>query len=146
MSVDAKRLAQFLCEAQALRDRLGETRLPIEEHDAWVDRMNAYFAEQSAEEYAGRLSDFSGMTFYGDGSERSRMSHSIDGRSRRLHEFMAEVQGSQTPPLNVQPPSSTESPIFILKPTFFGFGIDLRAAWTKVCKWLRPSSGNADSS
>lgn len=144
MSVDPKRLAQFLLDAQALRNRIGETPLPIEEHNAWVDRMNSYFTEQNAEEYVVRLGDFSGMKFYGDGSERSRMSNSIDGRSRRLHEFIAEIQGSRTPPPRVQQPSSTENPIFILKPSFFGFGIDLRAGWRKVSKWLKPSSRNAE--
>jgi hypothetical protein len=124
-----------------LRKRVAEIPLPIAEHNAWVDRMNAYFAEQNAEEYAVRLSDFSGMTFYGDGSERSRMSNSIDGRSRRLHEFIAEIHGSRSQS-QVQP-SSPENPIFILKPSFFGFGIDLRAGWRKIAKWLKPSAGNA---
>jgi hypothetical protein len=138
MTVDPKRLGQFLREAQALRKRVGETSLPIEDHNAWVDRMSAYFAEQDAEEYAVRLGDFSGMTFYGDVSERSKMLKSIDGRSRRLHEFISELHGTQTPSRGQQPPP-TDNPILILKPTFFGFGIDLRAGWRKVAKWLRPA-------
>ncbi|NGZ09474.1 MAG: hypothetical protein CV088_08800 [Nitrospira sp. LK70] len=139
MPIDPKRLAVFLREAEGLRKRVGETPLPIAEHNAWVDRMSAYFAEQDAEEYLVRLSDFSGMTFYGDGSERSRMSNSIDGRSRRLHEFIKEISGAQAPlQLHQAPP--TENPIFILKPSFFGFGIDLRAGWKKVAKWLWPSA------
>jgi hypothetical protein len=78
MTLDPKRLAQFLRDAQALRKRVGETPLPIADHNAWVDRMSTYFAEQNAEEYAVRLSDFSGMTFYGDVSERSKMLKSIE--------------------------------------------------------------------
>jgi hypothetical protein len=138
MTLDPKRLAQFLRDAQALRKRVGETPLPIADHNAWVDRMSTYFAEQNAEEYAVRLSDFSGMTFYGDVSERSKMLTSIEGRSRRLHEFISELHGTQTPSRGQQT-SPTDNPILILKPTFFGFGIDLRAVWQKVAKWLRPS-------
>ena len=139
MPIDPKRLAEFLREGQALRERIRETPLPIVEHNAWVERMNDYFAEQNAQEYAVRLSDFSGMTFYGDGSERSRISNSIDGRSRRLHEFIAE---NRIPPpgSHGHPAPPTENPIFILKPSFFGFGIDLRAGWRKVAKWLRLSA------
>jgi hypothetical protein len=29
------------------------------------------------------------MTFYGDGSDKSKFQKSIDGRIRRLHEFLA---------------------------------------------------------
>ena len=145
MNLDPKRLAQFLREAQALRDRIGETPLPIEEHNAWVDRINAYFAEQGAEEYAVRLSDFSGMTFYGSGSERSRFSMSLDGRSRRLHEFIAEIQKLGAPSSHSQQPSAPENPILILKPSFLGFGIDLRAGWKKATKWLRLGSHNSES-
>jgi hypothetical protein len=139
LSVEANRLGSFLREGQVLRARLVEDPLPIGDHNAWVERMNAYFAEQGADAYAVRLSDFSGMTFYGDGSQRSRISNSIDGRCRRLHEFIGEVQRNGVSAPAAHGGNVSESPILILKPTFFGFGVDLRAGWKRVSKWLRNS-------
>src|SRR5262245_46852955 len=66
-------LAAFLTEAQHLRSRLNEDPLPIGDHNAWVDRVNNYLRENLSAAHEVRFSDFSGMTFYGDGSERSRM-------------------------------------------------------------------------
>jgi hypothetical protein len=84
-------LAAFLVEAQQLRNRLNEDPLPIRDHNAWVDRVSQYLKEHFGNAHEVRFSDFSGMTFSGDGSERSRMSRSLDGRSRRLHEFISEL-------------------------------------------------------
>ncbi|GAI80121.1 unnamed protein product, partial [marine sediment metagenome] len=33
----------------------------------------------------------SGMVFYGSGSEKSQFQKAIDGRLRRLHEFISEL-------------------------------------------------------
>ena len=71
--------------------RKNEVPLPIEEHNDWVARMVTYFRSHEGRGYEARLSDFSGMTFYGDASERSKFSDSIDGRLRRLHEFLSEL-------------------------------------------------------
>jgi hypothetical protein len=84
-------LALFLTEAQELRARLKENPLPIREHNAWVDRVNEYLRDIFGSGHVVRFSDFSGMIFYSDGSERSKMSQSLDGRSRRLHEFISEL-------------------------------------------------------
>ena len=89
--IDPEKLADFIREGHDLRARLKEEPLPIREHNDWVERMVSYFKQQKARAYEARLSDFSGMTFYGDGSERSRMSRSIEGRVRRLHEFISEL-------------------------------------------------------
>jgi hypothetical protein len=86
------RLAAFLVEAQQLRARLNEVPLPITDHNAWVDRVNAYLRDNLGKAHAVRFSDFSGMVFHGDGSERSKMDRSLDGRSRRLHEFISELR------------------------------------------------------
>jgi len=86
-----QKLAEFVEEGQQLKGRLNENPLPVFEHNEWVDRMNNYFEENGGNEYKVRLSDFSGMRFYGDGSEKSSMSNSIEGRVRRLHEFMSEL-------------------------------------------------------
>lgn len=84
-------LAAFLVEAQQLRNRLNEVPLPIGDHNTWVNRVSQYLKEHFGSAHEVRFSDFSGMTFYGDGSERSEMSKSLDGRSRRLHEFISEM-------------------------------------------------------
>src|SRR5688572_2847077 len=84
--------AAFLAEAQQLRSCLGENPLPIAEHNSWVDRVSLYLRDNFGKAHEVRFSDFSGMVFYGGGgSERSMMSKSLEGRSRRLHEFLAEL-------------------------------------------------------
>jgi hypothetical protein len=88
---DRRRLATFLSEAHRLRSRLNELPLPITEHNAWVSRVCAYLRDNLGPDSEVRFGDFSGMVFYGDGSERSKMSNSIEGRSRRLNEFHAEL-------------------------------------------------------
>jgi hypothetical protein len=84
-------LARFLTEAQQLRSRMGETPLPIDDHNQWVDRVSEYLRDQLGDSYEVRFSDFSGLKFYGDGSDKSAFSRSLDGRTRRLHEFIKEV-------------------------------------------------------
>src|SRR5688572_1660618 len=86
-----KRLAAFLTEAQGLRARLNEQPLPVAEHDAWIVRVRDYLKNNLGPEFEVRFSDFSGMTFYGDSSERSRLSRSLEGHSRRLHQFIEEL-------------------------------------------------------
>jgi hypothetical protein len=65
-------LAAFLVEAQQLRARLDETPLPIGQHNAWVDRVDNYLRANLSKGYEVKFSDFSGMTFYGNDSERSK--------------------------------------------------------------------------
>lgn len=89
--IDPEKISDFIREGQALRARLREEPLPVQEHNDWVERMVGYFKQHKGRAYEVRLSDFSGMTFYGDGSERSRMGNSIDGRVRRMHEFISEL-------------------------------------------------------
>lgn len=89
--IDPEKMADFIREGQALRARLKEEPLPIRERDDWVERMVSYFKQHKGGAYETRLTDFSGMTFFGNGSERSRMDISIDGRVRRLHEFISEL-------------------------------------------------------
>ncbi len=60
-------------------------------HYDWVEKVNSYFQKHKGAGYEVRLNDFSGMTFFGDGSEKSKYANSIDGRLRRLHEFIKEV-------------------------------------------------------
>jgi hypothetical protein len=86
-----EQMAAFLTEAQQLRARLDDTPLPIQAHNEWVERVGMYLRENLGQAYEMRFGDFSGMIFYGNGSERSTLSRSLEGRSRRLHEFMSEL-------------------------------------------------------
>ena len=87
----ADRLAAFLVEAQVMRSVDKQLSIPVAEHNAWVTRVSQYLGEHLGVSYEVRFSDFSGMTFYGDGSERFQYAKSLDGRSRRLNEFIAEL-------------------------------------------------------
>ena len=89
--IDPEKIANFIREGQALRARLNEDPLPIQEHSDWVERMISYLKQYKGRAYEVRLSDFSGMTFLASGSERSKMSNAIEGRVRRLHEFISEL-------------------------------------------------------
>jgi len=91
-----ERLADFLTEAQQLQKRINEVPLPIKEHNDWVDSVNEYLHKNLSKTYEVRFNDFSGMTFYAVGSlseNQNKMSRSLDGRSRRLNEFMSELSG-----------------------------------------------------
>jgi hypothetical protein len=61
--VEANEISAFIQEGQRLMNRKDETPLPIEEHNAWVSRMETYFRRLRRTDYAVRLSDFSGLTF-----------------------------------------------------------------------------------
>lgn len=83
-------LADLASQASALSARVSEEPLPIADHNEWVSRAEAYLRDELDGSYAERFGNFSGMTFYGDGSPRSNYKNSLDGRTRRLHEFMRE--------------------------------------------------------
>jgi hypothetical protein len=86
-----RNVARFVREGQQLRLRSRENPLPVAEHNEWVERMTTYFKSRNDGGYDVRLNDFSGMTFFSDGSERAKFENSIDGRIRRLHEFLKEI-------------------------------------------------------
>jgi hypothetical protein len=83
-------LAAFATEASALAAKASEEPLPVEAHNDWVARVEAYLRTELDSSFAARFGNFSGMTFYGDGSPRSKLKNSLDGRTRRLHEFIRE--------------------------------------------------------
>lgn len=86
-----EKLANFIKEAQSLGAQLNQTPLPIADHNAWVERVEVWLRGHLGAAYVVLFSDFSGMAFYGDGSDKSQMSRSLEGRSRRLREFIAEL-------------------------------------------------------
>lgn len=89
--VTEQEISEFIRDGQRLRERSGEDPLPVAEHNVWVERMTTYFKGRKGRGYEVRLNDFSGMTFFGDGSDRSKFERSVEGRIRRLHEFLKEL-------------------------------------------------------
>ena len=83
-------LADLASQASSLIARASEDPLPIGDHNEWVSRAESYLRGELDASYAERFGNFSGMTLYGDGSARSNFKTSLDGRTRRLHEFMRE--------------------------------------------------------
>jgi hypothetical protein len=88
----ADQLGNFLLQAQDIRKRLDENPLPIADRDAWVARVTLYLRTDLGTAYDRRFRDFSGITFFGDGSPRSQMRNSLEGYSQRLHEFINELE------------------------------------------------------
>lgn len=86
------RLSDFLSESQILRNRIYEIPLPIADHDDWVDRVKSYLSENLNIYFKNMYSNSSRMPFYGDGSDRSKMERSLQGRTRRLNEIINILQ------------------------------------------------------
>jgi len=86
-----EKLATFMQEGNDLLVRENESPLPLLEHNEWVERVEQGLTSDLDKSYAVRLSNFNGMTFYGDGSEKSKFRNSVDGRLRRLNEFLTEL-------------------------------------------------------
>jgi hypothetical protein len=86
-----EQLAQFLKEGESLLTRINAEPLPIKDHDDWLARVQTYLSNEVDASYVARFGNFSGMTFFsGDDSPRSSLRISVDGRCRRLHEFISE--------------------------------------------------------
>jgi hypothetical protein len=84
-------LGQYLKEAEKLTARANESPLPIAEHNAWVSAVESYLAAHLDSSYSARFSNFHGMTLYASSNPNSGFKTSLDGRSRRLHEFLTEL-------------------------------------------------------
>ena len=85
------KLASFIKESQSLRGRLKEIPLPIKDFNDWDETVLAYLQDNLDASYAVRFRDFTGMVFYGEGTESSNLKIEIDGRTRRLNEFLSEL-------------------------------------------------------
>lgn len=85
-----EQLGVFLKEAQALSAHENEDPPPIQEHNDWVARAEAYLREELDASYAVRFSDVNGLTFYLSNPNMG-LKKSLQGRSRRLHEFIEEL-------------------------------------------------------
>jgi len=105
--------------------------------------MNTYFEEAGKTECKVRLNDFTGMTFYGDGSDKSKFEKSIDGRIRRLHEFLAELSAPDSSSVHTCSSGAKKDDVSNLKPGIWGISIDLKAAGRRFANWIREKKGNA---
>ena len=83
-------LAIFVEKASSLSARASEEPLPITACNEWVSSVEAYLRGKLDASFVARFGNFSGMTFYGDGSPKAHYKNSLDGRTRRLHEFIRE--------------------------------------------------------
>lgn len=87
-----EQLSGFIKQAEALQSRKNETPLPTREHNEWVDNVTSQLGIILDSSYATRFNSFSGYTFYSDGSEKAKFSNSLEGRIRRLIEFIDDFQ------------------------------------------------------
>jgi|GEM_PF-3002155 len=86
-----EKITSFVAEGHQLVSRLDEEKLPIEEINNWASNVENYLRLKLDESFASRFNDFSGMVFYGNGSEKSKHKNAIDGHLRRLNQFLAEL-------------------------------------------------------
>ena len=84
-------IGEYLKQAEKLNERANENPLPIAEHNTWVSTVESYLTTHLDSSYAARFGNFHGMTFYITSNPNSELRKSLDGRSRRLHEFLAEL-------------------------------------------------------
>ena len=86
-------VAFFLTEGEALLGRLhkDDTHQLEPAVEKWINGTISFLRTNLNEGYVARLNNFSGMTFLGDGSPKSTLRNKIDGRLRRLNEFIAEL-------------------------------------------------------
>ena len=87
----ANDLSRFINEGERLLARRSEDPLPIQDHNNWVEHIEGYLRKNLDESYIVRLNNHSGLVSYGDGSERSMFRVYIERRTRRLHEFISEI-------------------------------------------------------
>ncbi len=83
-------LAAEVERATSLLKRQTDSPLPIKEHNDWIAEVESWLQGNLDRSYVVRFGNFSGMTFYSDGSERATFRNSLDGRVRRLNEFIQE--------------------------------------------------------
>lgn len=85
-----EQLGVFVTEAQALSIHENDDPPPIQAHNDWVTRVEAYLRRELDGSYAVRFGDFNGLTFYLSNPNMG-FKKSLQGRSRRLHEFIEEL-------------------------------------------------------
>ena len=83
-------LAGFISKGNELRALRDQDPLPIQEHNDWIEEVKGYLNDSGKSYLVARFNDASGITFFSDGSERSKFSNSFTGRIKRLHEFISE--------------------------------------------------------
>ena len=86
-----EKLANYIDEINKVLQKIDEKELPILEHNIWVESVEKYLSTELDQSFVIRFSDFSGLVFYGDGTEKSKFKNSISGRVQRLSQFISEL-------------------------------------------------------
>lgn len=73
--------------------RIDSDPLPVAVAKDWIERVNVFLAKHLYASRMARFGNFSGMAFYGDGSQRSNLRNALQGRTHRLHDFLQEFAG-----------------------------------------------------
>lgn len=89
--VHRNKITDFIAEGHLLAAKINEEELPTEGLNNWVSNVEEYLILNLDKSFASRLNDFTGMVFYGNGSEKSKFKNAIDGRVRRLNQFLTEL-------------------------------------------------------
>lgn len=77
------------CSALLNENQLGSP--PTEKANQWIAQVSDFIAKNMDQSYVARFHNFSGITFYSDGSERSNVRNALQGRAQRLQEFLQEL-------------------------------------------------------
>jgi len=87
-------LAAYIDDLHPIRERSGNLEPPQSEYAEWVERVSQYLATHLDASYVTRFGDFTGMTFY-TSSPNSGLKRDLEGRAKRLHEFIVEFGGQE---------------------------------------------------
>lgn len=86
-----EKITSFVAEGHQLLSRLDDIKSTTEEINIWLSNVEKYLRLNLDASFASRFNDFSGMVFYGDGTEKSNRKRAIDGHLRRLNQFLTEL-------------------------------------------------------
>ena len=84
-------LGSHLEKCSALLNENHSGSPPTERANEWIDQVSEFLAKDLDQSYVARFHNFSGITFYSDGSERSNVRNALQGRAQRLQEFLQEL-------------------------------------------------------
>ena len=66
-----EKITSFVAEGHQLLSRLDDIKSTTEEINIWLSNVEKYLRLNLDASFASRFNDFSGMVFYGDGTEKS---------------------------------------------------------------------------
>ena len=84
-------MGSYLQDCSALLNENQSGPPPTEKANQWIGQVSEFLAKDLDQSYVARFHNFSGITFFGDGSERSNVRNALEGRAQRLQEFLQEL-------------------------------------------------------